>query len=72
VEIRTLDIDLAKNLFRVHCRCQGKDDRAAPHFGADSCCRLWRKPPPVWWEWKPAVEHTIGRSRSQRWGRSKH
>jgi transposase len=30
VEIRTLDIDLAKNLFRVHCRCQGKSSLSMP------------------------------------------
>lgn len=64
MDIKTLGIDLAKNLFRVHgvdakgktiVKRQLRRRQLLPFMAQLPACLV---------EWKPVVEHTTGRARS--------
>ena len=59
MDIRTLGIDLAKNLFRVH----GVDAHGRTVVERElrrRQCRSWRSFDRAWWGWRRAVAHTTG------------
>ena len=66
MEVGTIGLDLAKNVFQAH----GADATGAVIFesncGATRCCRFSRDFRPARWRWRPAVARTIGRARSAR------
>jgi hypothetical protein len=64
MEITTLGIDLAKNVFRVHgVDAHGKTVLQRQLSGG-SCLRLWRSSSLAWLAWKPAGARIIGHARS--------
>ncbi len=66
MDVRTLGIDLAKNLFQVH----GVDGQAGQYWSASSdagnCCRSWRSCDLAWWQWRRVAAPTIGPARLPR------
>jgi|HubBroStandDraft_4_1064222.scaffolds.fasta_scaffold265445_1 hypothetical protein len=63
MEVRTLGIDLAKNLFTFTV-WMGKAGRScSASSDAGSCCRLWRSFNLAWWRWRRAAVHTFGLAR---------
>ena len=68
MQISTIGIDLAKNVFQVHGVDAAGKVIITRSCGARRCCRCSRSCRPASSAWKPAPHRIIGRASSRRSG----
>jgi hypothetical protein len=66
MNITTIGIDIAKNIFQVHGVCADGKVTVSRQLRSQQLLPCLRRLPLARWAWRRAPEPTIGRARSQR------
>ena len=65
MQLTTIGIDLAKNVFRVHGLDRAGKAALRKEVTRRQLLRCWLISVHAWWEWRPAQVRTTGRARSR-------